>query len=735
MAQVTDPNLLAQLQPPATGEVTDPALLAQLNSTDGESSGQPVPDGFTDPQKQELLDYIPKAKDAADLAQYASTLTGGKVRLGNAQQILDAWAAGGRHYAANQPAPVDTGEPVPQHEESLGGQFLTNLKNDIAGIAQGVAGLPDMLASGTGKAMSVIPNLISHGLESAGHAEAAKWVQDHITHNLANPVQVGNTVENISPTPDTTSGRVNRFVGQMVGGVVGFPEAASKAVVDKIVGEVPKVIEATTGPRLSANQQYANAASRQGVDYMAADLPSATKSKFLTSLSSLTFGGIPLAEQGAKNVASAASAADRVASDIGSVADRTGAGQAAQSGARQFVENSKQTMGDLYNAIPIADNAPADISNTRSALTNLAHSFQSNPKLAAALQNPQIARFLDAMTPQTTQEATGVLDATGKPIMRDVTHGGGLSWSDLKDFRTRIGEIIGQPGLASDGAQLGQLRSLYGALSDDMQTTAQHAGSDALNAFNRANTFARARSNRINNVVSLILGPNGDKAPQTAFEALQRLGNLKGGDPIKLAQALRSMPEDEANTVRATIMDDLGRASSGQQNATGDVFSPAQFVTNWNNISERAKNILFTGDHRQALDDLAQLFSGMKSSTKFANSSKTGASVIAATHTVPAIIANPVLGAMDVALQYGGGKLLASPAFARRVASTPRNLAGARAFWSRPWVQQMQLKNPSIGAGIQAFKNAFLHASNDNASLVSSAAASQPNAPQDQQQP
>jgi hypothetical protein len=255
-----------------------------------------------------------------------------------------------------------------------------------------------------------------------------------------------------------------------------------------------------------------------------------------------------------------------------------------------------------------------------------------------------------------------------------------------------------------------------------------------VNAWSRWNNYARARSTRIENVVSLILGKNDDKGAQSAFEAMQRLASDKGGDPVKLAQALRSMPDDEANSVRATMLDDLGHASAGQQNDTGSVFSAAQFVTNWNKIGGRAKAILFTGEHRRAIDDIAEVLSGMKSSTRFANTSKTGIGVVASTHTIPALLANPVLGALDMALQYGGGKLLASPAFARKIAATPRTLAGARAFWSRPWVKTLAVKEPAIAAEIKAFQSAFLSSANDNSGVITSAAASPDSEQQAQQQ-
>lgn len=641
---------------------------------------------------------------------------------------LDAMTREVAGYGKKYPVVAPKQEPPP----SAGKQLLDNTVNDVAGIAQGAAALPDLAAEGVGKVLSVIPNAISHALSAAGHEDAANWVQDNITHHLANPVQIGDAVEKVAPTPDTTQGKVDRVIGNLVGGAVTVPASAVESVVGKLVGEAPKIPVVPKPSAATANQDFAAAADRQGIDYMAADLPKATKSKFMTSLSHLTLGGIPLAEQGAKNVASAGAAVDRTAAAIGSVADKTGAGQAAQRGAKQFMGSTAETLNNLESRIPIAAEAPAVVSNTRGALSNLAQLFASNPKLAEAFRDPRIAKFLDALTPQATKEATGVLDAAGNPITRDVTHGGGLSWDDLRAFRSRVGEIIGQPGLASDGAQIGQLRALYGALSNDIRQTATEYGPKASNAWSRWNNYARARSDRIENVVSLILGKDGERGPQSAFEAMQRLAQSKGGDPIKLARTLRSMPEEEASSVRATMLDDLGDASAGKQDHTGSVFSPAEFVTSWNKISDRAKNVLFTGDHRDSINDIVKVLSGMKASTTFANTSKTGIGVVASTHTIPALMANPIIGAIDMALQYGGGKLLASPSVARKIAGTPLNAKGAASYWSRPWVNDLARRNPIIAGEIMAFQKSILAHANDN--VVSSAVASPDTNSEDQQQ-
>jgi hypothetical protein len=79
----------------------------------------------------------------------------------------------------------------------------------------------------------------------------------------------------------------------MAGGAVTVPSSAVESAVAKLVGEAPKVPVVAKITAKTLNQDFAQAADRQGIDYMAADLPKATKSKFATSLSALTLGGIP----------------------------------------------------------------------------------------------------------------------------------------------------------------------------------------------------------------------------------------------------------------------------------------------------------------------------------------------------------------------------------------------------------------------------------------------------------
>ncbi len=477
-----------------------------------------------------------------------------------------------------------------------------------------------------------------------------------------------------------------RLSGAAIEGAVGTAGGA-------LFGKVGEMMQPARAARAAAARaepvpearHFVEAADRQGIDFIAADIPGATKSRFATAVSGVTLGGIPLAERAQQVIESARAARDALASRVGLVNDKTGAGQAAQRGAREWMATTEGRGQALERAIPINPQAQVALTETRDKLHFLTTGLKSNPELSRLwAENGRLKKTLDALTPKEKVIPGKPAEQGGMGFGVDVDpvpavpaqrtgefEGGTLSWEDMRRFRSIIGQIIGQPGLQSDGPTIDGLRSLYGALSADMRATAEKTGPRALTAFNRVNQFWRGREARIGGVLADVLGKDNGKGAQPAFEAIQRLANAKGGDPGKLARTLRSMTADEANTVRATILHQIGTVSKGRNDVSGEVFSPADFATHWNDMSPRARAILFQGQHLRDLTDIARVADGMKQAGKFANTSKTGIATTAL-GTVSSGFANPFLPFLMGALQFGGGKLLASEKMARWVASAAK---------------------------------------------------------------
>lgn len=417
---------------------------------------------------------------------------------------------------------------------------------------------------------------------------------------------------------------------------------------------------------------------RQQVTPMAAQV-GGTGARAMQAGAKATLGGIPLAAAAERSIATAKAARDRIAASMGAVRDDTGAGQALQQGTRSFIDSTAARGEKLYQAIPIAGDKPAILSNTKQALADLNSGLQSNPELSALIQDPRLKAYESAFNGSVQNVPTGILDSNGNAITRPVQKGGQLSWQDLKAFRSYVGELAGRQTL-QDSTSKDALQRLYSGLSEDMRATAQADGPKSLQAFERANTFWRARQDRIDNTLKLILGNDFQKSPEGAFSQIDRWAR-EGGDAARLARTIRSLPADEADTVRATIFSRMGRAAPGQQNAAVDAFSPASFGTQWAKLDPRAKAVLFPGQqYRQDLDDIAKIAEAMKGSEKFANTSGTalaerlGKNLFGA--TVVSYLLHPSAAISGEGVGYAGGMLLSSPRFARWLASTPKKPVG-----------------------------------------------------------
>lgn len=495
-------------------------------------------------------------------------------------------------------------------------------------------------------------------------------------------------------------GLPGRIIGTVAGGGAGYASGGALAKV-------------ATPRQPNALMQSAD---ELGVTMLPADV-GGTGTRMATGAVGRTLGGIPIAEGAQQAVSSAGAARSRIASEIGDVADNVGAGQAAKRGFDAFEKSSARRAEQLYERVSVPAKSAVQLGNTRGALEEVTRGMQSNPELSRLWANhPRLRATLEALTPkdvagegrqafmeasdrltalqdQFEQARNAVTDPKQLDDLRsqiaqarqDLTNakgavdtppeGGNLSWEDMKRFRSIVGEVIGQPGIARDGSDIAALRKLYGAITTDMEVSAAQAGSKALQEFRRASQYWRGRESRIEDVFTALLGKGGTRSDEAVFKQINNWAKTEGGDFSRIARTIRSMPADEANTIRATIVNRMGMARPAGQDATGEVFSPAEFATQWRGMSPRAKNVLFPNkQHRQDLEKFAGLMDGMKRASEFQNYSNTA---LGANLTMTGLTGMTGIPGVIAAGAYSGGtfalgKLLASPRFARAMASTSK---------------------------------------------------------------
>ena len=232
----------------------------------------------------------------------------------------------------------------------------------------------------------------------------------------------------------------------------------------------------------------------------------------------------------------------------------------------RFRGQSSQLYAQLDAAIPQGTQVQA--TNASTYLAQQSSPITGANATSALLANPKLAGIRQAL------EA-------------DLAAGNGvIPYEALARIRSRVGEMIGDAGLVPD-IPTRQLRTLYGALSEDMRAAAQSAGPAAVKAFNRANNhfkFGMSRLEKVEHVIDKAGGP--EKVYAAAF------GGINNG-ATTLRAVMQSLDKNAQRELTASFIRRMGRANSSQQSAAGDVFSMETFLTNWDKVSPEAKRTLF----------------------------------------------------------------------------------------------------------------------------------------------
>jgi hypothetical protein len=178
----------------------------------------------------------------------------------------------------------------------------------------------------------------------------------------------------------------------------------------------------------------------------------------------------------------------------------------------------------------------------------------------------------------------------------------------------------------------------------------------------------------------------GTKDPEDIFKAATS-GMQEGATTIRAV--MRSLPEGPRKQLSATVLQRMGIAQAGKQDASGEVFSPETFLTNWNKISPDAKQALFSQygtDFTKGLDNIAEVASNLREGSKiFANPSGTEAALTSKLGVAGVIggllfghpAASGALAGGMVASNQAAKHLMTNPDFVKWLAQTTEMPAGS----------------------------------------------------------
>jgi hypothetical protein len=206
----------------------------------------------------------------------------------------------------------------------------------------------------------------------------------------------------------------------------------------------------------------------------------------------------------------------------------------------------------------------------------------------------------------------------------------------LRDMRSDFRRLAsGMSDTERNTLKLSDLERIQGAITEDMIAllqrnaneyraagdTATAAGFErAIREFRRADQFTRLSMERLENIERLFRAESAESLARNITQAA--LSGGRGNEQL-LATLRRTLRPEEMGEIAAAVIAEMGRPVGSARGITQELgFSVQSFLTKWQNMSPRAKAILFDGEHRAALDDLVRVVSRLGNVEALANTSR-----------------------------------------------------------------------------------------------------------------
>jgi hypothetical protein len=606
-------------------------------------------------QEADLKAFALTKPSAEALRERYAIYGAGELSQENAAQLAEYYAKGGTEvgvdYSGIEAKPVDPGDGTT-------GAFARGVANaGSLGLVNRLGAAVDTIG-GSGTYNENLNRRRGYDLYDQENNAAAR-LGGQVLGGLAVPIVGGTSAANLARNGagigalygyndsygDTSSRLIAAGGNAVAGGALGYAGGRAAEYLAGRGGGAP--------PPPGPGQQLMEAAGRQGVEPLPADVGGPMTRRFTSGAAQAPLSSGPVIRGGQRVSDQIGAARDRVAASVGAVEQPVAAGETAQRGAATYIRQSRERVGQMYN-------------DARSAAGDV------RPTAQRAIDTLDANLRELAETPGTSAPVTSALERLGG----DLTQPGGLSVDGLRRLRTNVRGLAQTDELRGTDFQR-RAGQVLDSISEDI---ADGLPADARARFLAADRAHRERVETIDEVIKPIIGGRNEKAyaPERVYQNLQ---NASRSDSARLRRFMDTLPAEDQASVRATVISQLGRATNGAQNAEGTAFSPAAFLTQWNQMTPRAKDVLFRGEARDALNDLARITEGTKAAAGYANRSNTGGAVVGNVGALLGIGAvSPVSAAAGAVGQMLTGRLLASPRFARwlaRPASGPEGLANA----------------------------------------------------------
>lgn len=420
-------------------------------------------------------------------------------------------------------------------------------------------------------------------------------------------------------------------------------------------GAVGAAREAILPQGQATRDEIVQAAQRLGEYGSPVEIPRAIASDSLLTqqagqqLRNVPVLGTPIVRNTEKAISQLGDATGEVAQNLGG-ASMEGAGKRAYDQITDWIgPRSKEMVKQAYDAVDEAVDP-----NVRGAL---------DATQAAAAEI--LARRQNAMLGDS--KAVGLVqDAMMRPE--------GMNYKGVKDLRTALGEHLDNSLLPADISK-SELKQIYGALTSDLGSVVERAGSTTGKAlWQRANETAAQIQARREELASIV-GVKGDASPAQVFDRIVAAAGSKSRSDTDLLTKAKSVIGNDWDQVVSAVTERLGKNTQG-------IWQPGKFLRDWEALSPAGKSALYgTGAHRQALEDIAKISTRWPQLQKFQNPSGT-AQIGMGGVAIGSLIMKPLAvlsGALDPTVVGGAttayliSRALAKPATAASTAAWARS--------------------------------------------------------------
>lgn len=470
--------------------------------------------------------------------------------------------------------------------------------------------------------------------------------------------------------------------GAATGGAAGYGLGAlGNLAASRLAGRTPPGGGTPTG-----GQELLAAAGRQGIDVLPADVGGSLTRRMTAGVVQTPFGSGPIVAAAERGQQQAGARLGQIAAEVGAPARQEALGEVGQAAAQGYIDRTGEAARQAYGAA--RELSQDTLVQGRGAFQNL---------------NAQIREL--APTSNTDAPLISGLTRLRDDIASDrgVTN---LSVDSIRRLRTSVRAEARSEGLRGTdyNRRAGQVLD---ALSEDIAT---QLPPEAAAAFRAADRAYAERLNVIDDVMENVVGSGGDRSAEAVANRLIGMGR---GDSARLRTFLNSVTPEESGIVRGSLIQEMGRSSAGQQNATGNQFSLQTFLTNWDKMPNRTRDLLFRGEHRQAIEDLARVAEGARGSRAYANTSGTAGATNSSRLVSDVGRLGSFAGATStlggsIVLENLTGRLLGSQRFAQWLARAPRDPARQEA-WARR-LTTLATREPAIANDILPLQQALQQA-------------------------